>query len=73
MGRSQRNTYPLVTYTFAMYSVAALWLSVPAFASLTPQGYGVRQVLSLIWVGLVPLAVGHTLYNAAVRAPTRRT
>ena len=67
IGRSQRNTYPLVTYTFAMYSVAALWLAAPALASLTPQGYGLRQVLSLIWVGLVPLAVGHTLYNAAVR------
>ena len=67
IGRSQRSTYPLVKYTLAVYSVAALWLVLPAVASFSASGYGPRQVLALIWVGIVPLAVGHTLYNAAIR------
>ncbi len=67
MGRSQRNTYPLVSYTLGVYSVAALWLILPAAATFNAAGYGVRQILALIWVGVVPLAVGHTLYNAAIR------
>ena len=67
VGRSQRGVYPLLTYAFGVYAVATLWLIPPALLSLTPEGYGIRQILSLIWVGVVPLAVGHTLYNAAIR------
>jgi drug/metabolite transporter (DMT)-like permease len=67
IGRSQRNAYPLLGYTLAVYSAAALWLILPAAASFRLAGYGLRQVLALIWVGVVPLAVGHTLYNAAIR------
>ena len=67
VGRSQRDIYPLLTYAFGVYAVATLWLIPPALMSLTPGGYGIRQILSLIWVGVVPLAVGHTLYNAAIR------
>jgi len=67
VGRSQRGVYPLLTYAFGVYAVATLWLIPPALLSLTPEGYGTRQILSLIWVGVVPLAVGHTLYNAAIR------
>lgn len=67
VGRSQREVYPLLTYTFGVYAVATLWLIPPALMSLTPDGYGTRQILSLLWVGIVPLAVGHTLYNAAIR------
>ena len=67
MGRSQRTAYPLLTYAFALYGVAALWLLPAALATFTPSGYGLRQVLSLIAVGIIPMAIGHTLYNAAVR------
>ena len=67
MGRSQRELYPLLTYAFGVYAVAALWLIPSALASLTPSGYGLQQILALLWVGIVSLAVGHTLYNAAVR------
>lgn len=67
MGRSQRTAYPLLTYTFAIYGVAALWLVPAALVTFTPAGYGPRQILSLIGVGAIPLAVGHTLYNAALR------
>ena len=67
MGRSQRAAYPLLTYAFALYGVAALWLLPAALITFTPSGYGLRQVLSLIAVGIIPMAIGHTLYNAAVR------
>jgi len=67
MGRSQRTVYPLLTYAFAIYGVAAVWLIPAAAITFTPAGYGPRQVLSLIGVGAIPLAVGHTLYNAALR------
>jgi drug/metabolite transporter (DMT)-like permease len=67
LGRSQREVYPLLTYTFGVYAVATLWLIPPAVAAFTPSGYGLRQILALLWVGVIPLAVGHTLYNAAIR------
>lgn len=67
MGRSQRNAYPLLTYALGVYAVAALWLIPSAVLSLTPRGYGPGQILALLWAGIVPLAVGHTLYNAAIR------
>jgi drug/metabolite transporter (DMT)-like permease len=66
-GRSQRERMPLATYAFAVYSIAALWL-LPAAAMTTAPG----PVPGSSWVavavlGLVPLAAGHTLYNAALR------
>ena len=67
MGRSQRTAYPLLTYAFAIYGVAAVWLIPAAAVTFTPAGYGPRQILSLIGVAAIPLAVGHTLYNAALR------
>lgn len=67
IGRSQRSTYPLLTYAFAVYGVAALWLFPAGLVSFTPSNYGLRQVLALLALGVLPLAVGHTLYNAAVR------
>ena len=67
VGRVQRDTYPLLTYAFGVYAAATLWLVPSAVIGFTPSGYGVRQVLSLLWAGAVPVAVGHTLYNAAIR------
>jgi len=67
IGRSQRNTYPLLTYTFAAYAVAGLWTLPPAIATWTPEAYRPLQILSIIAAGVVPLGIGHTLYNAAIR------
>jgi drug/metabolite transporter (DMT)-like permease len=67
MGRSQRTTYPLLTYAFATYGVAGLWMLPAALVTWTPAGYGLRQVAALTMSGVLPLALGHTLYNAAVR------
>jgi len=65
-GRSERERYPLFTYAGLVYGVAAIWLLPFAAATTTfvPQW---PQVLSVVGLGLVPMAVGHTLYNAAVR------
>jgi len=67
IGRSQRDRYPLLTYAFATYAVAGLWLLPAAWLTFDPTHYGARQLLALLALGVLPLAVGHTLYNAAVR------
>jgi drug/metabolite transporter (DMT)-like permease len=67
IGRSQRDRYPLLTYAFATYAVAGLWLLPAAWFTFSSTHYGARQLLALLAMGVVPLAVGHTLYNAAVR------
>lgn len=66
-GRSQRENYPLLTYAFFVYGLAALWAAPTAIATFTPNGYGSRQIISLLALGLLPLGLGHTLYNAAIR------
>ncbi len=67
VGRFQRGSYPLLTYALGVYAMATLWLTPAAVVAFTPSGYGVRQILSLLWAGAVPVAIGHTLYNAAIR------
>lgn len=66
-GRSQRANYPLLSYAFWVYLLAAGWMLPVAVANFTPAGYGARQVFSLAALGIVPLGLGHTLYNAALR------
>jgi drug/metabolite transporter (DMT)-like permease len=65
-GRSERERYPLLHYAAGVYGMAALWLIGPAFIS-SGGGYGWRQILALLGLGLLPTAMGHTLYNAALR------
>lgn len=65
-GRSQRERYPLFTYAGLVYGIAALWLAPFAAATTTfvPEW---PQLASVIGLGLLPMAMGHTLYNAAIR------
>lgn len=65
-GRSQRERYPLFTYAAATYGAAALWLT-PVALPLAGAGWGWRQALSVLALGVFPLGIGHTLYNAALR------
>lgn len=67
MGRSQRHRYPLLSYSGTVYLVAGLWLLPFALLTLSPGGYSVASVSSLLALGLVPLGIGHTFYNAALR------
>jgi drug/metabolite transporter (DMT)-like permease len=77
-GRSQRARYSLLAYTTAVYGVAAVWL-IPAFAAGLlgagrPLGagggaslYTWPRLLALAGAGILPLGLGHTLYNASLR------
>ncbi|MDE3078221.1 MAG: DMT family transporter [Chloroflexota bacterium] len=77
-GRHERERYRLLPYTTTVYSLAALWL-LPAFvvgfagfgrpASIGGgwSVYSVRTVLAVLGAGILPLGIGHTLYNASVR------
>lgn len=66
-GRSQRHRYPLFAYAGSVYLVAALWATPVAATSFSPSGYTAAAVASVLALGLIPLAAGHTLYNAALR------
>jgi drug/metabolite transporter (DMT)-like permease len=72
-GRTQRAKYPLFTYASGVYGVAGLWLLPLALLTFQmPEQVG-RSMLAVLALGLFPLGIGHTLYNAALRRahPTR--
>jgi drug/metabolite transporter (DMT)-like permease len=66
-GRSQREHYGLFTYAGTVYALAALWTLPAAAVAFTPAGYQQRSVLAVLAAGLIPMAAGHTMYNAALR------
>jgi drug/metabolite transporter (DMT)-like permease len=66
-GRSQRARYPLLIYAGTVYGLAALWALPAAALTFTPAGYGLRQISSIVALGALPMSLGHTLYNAALR------
>ncbi len=66
-GRSQRERYGLFTYTGTVYGFGALWALPAALLFLSPAGYNPQSLLALLLAGLIPLGLGHTLYNAALR------
>lgn len=66
-GRSERERHPLFRYTTNVYGLAALWL-LPLTLYLSFQhSYSLIAIGSVIALGIFPLGLGHTLYNAAVR------
>jgi drug/metabolite transporter (DMT)-like permease len=65
-GRRERARYPLLHYAGMVYAVAALWLA--PFALLEPIPVAsVESVAAIVALGVFPLAIGHTLYNASLR------
>jgi drug/metabolite transporter (DMT)-like permease len=66
-GRGLRGRYPLLAYTPAIYGAAALWLLPVAAIQFEPAHYTPATILAVVALGLVPLGLGHTLYNAALR------
>ena len=66
-GRSQRERYGLFTYAGTVYALAALWTLPAAVIAFTPVGYQGRSLLAVLAAGLIPMAAGHTMYNAALR------
>lgn len=66
-GRRQRDRYSLFTYAIAVYGLAALWMLPAAIINFTPAGYRPGPLLAVLALGIFPLGIGHTLYNAALR------
>ncbi len=68
-GRGERDRHPLFRYTTNVYGFAALWLLPVALleALLQPHAYPAQAVSSVVILGVLPLGLGHTLYNAAIR------
>lgn len=66
-GRAQRERYGLFTYAGAVYGLAALWMLPAAVFSFRPAALTPTTLLAVLAAGLLPLASGHTLYNAALR------
>lgn len=69
MGRYERDNYTLFSYASAVYGVAAIWLipgAIFGFAT-RPFDFPPGAVLAVVALGLFPLALGHTLYNAGLR------
>lgn len=66
-GRSQRERYGLFTYTGTVYGIAAIWALPSAALTLSAEALQIKPLLALLAAGLIPLGIGHTLYNAALR------
>lgn len=66
-GRGQRSRYSLWTYTSGVYGMAGLWLLPAAILSFEMTEQIDLALLSVLGLGVFPLAMGHTLYNAALR------
>jgi drug/metabolite transporter (DMT)-like permease len=69
-GRYERARYQLLVYAWRVYGAAALWLTPVVLLTaptLPPEAWGARQIGSVVALGVGPLALGHTLYNASLR------
>lgn len=66
-GRGERDHHPLFRYTTNVYGFAALWLlPITLFLAFT-HTYPLAAIGAVVALGVFPLGLGHTLYNAAVR------
>lgn len=65
-GRRERNSYPLLKYVFWVYLFAAIFL-VPFYMTDFVAPARPIQITSILLLGLLPTAMGHTMYNSGVR------
>jgi drug/metabolite transporter (DMT)-like permease len=66
LGRHLRGALPLLRYVFWLYLTAGL-IALPAAAATLTAPYQVGALFAVTLQALLPLAFGHTLYNAAIR------
>jgi len=66
-GRAQRERYSLWTYATGVYGMAGLWLLPLSVLTWRLPEQVVPALLSVLALGVLPLGIGHTLYNAALR------
>ena len=67
IGRSEREKHPLFCYTTYVYGWAALWLLPIALLFAFKHTYPLTALGSILALGILPLGLGHTIYNAALR------
>jgi drug/metabolite transporter (DMT)-like permease len=67
VGRGERDRHPLFRYTTNVYGLAALWLLPIALFFAFSHAYPLGAIGAVIALGVFPLGLGHTLYNASVR------
>lgn len=66
-GRGERDHHPLFRYTTNVYGIAALWLLPVTLYFAFQHAYPLAAVGAVLALGIFPLGLGHTLYNAAIR------
>ena len=66
-GRGERDHHPLLRYTTNVYGLAALWLLPIALFFAFSHAYPLGAIGAVVALGVFPLGLGHTLYNASVR------
>jgi drug/metabolite transporter (DMT)-like permease len=66
-GRGERDRHPLFRYTTNVYGLAALWLLPAVLYFAFQHAYPLAAIAAVAALGIFPLGLGHTLYNAAVR------
>jgi drug/metabolite transporter (DMT)-like permease len=66
-GRAQRARYSLWSYASGVYGMAGLWLLPLAILTFDLPAKVGLSLLSVLILGVFPLGIGHTLYNAALR------
>ena len=66
-GRGERDRHPLFRYTTNVYGLAALWLLPVTLYFAFGHAYPLGAVGAVEALGVFPLGLGHTLYNAAIR------
>ena len=66
-GRGERSRYPLLVYAGSVYLAASAWLLPTVAAGFRLSRYDAGNVGALLALAVLPLALGHTLYNAALR------
>jgi drug/metabolite transporter (DMT)-like permease len=67
IGRGERERHPLFRYTTNVYGLAALWLLPITLFFAFQHAYSLAAIGAVVALGVFPLGLGHTLYNAAVR------
>jgi drug/metabolite transporter (DMT)-like permease len=66
-GRGERDHHPLFRYTTNVYGMAALWLLPVVSFFAFQHTYPLAAVGAVVALGIFPLGLGHTLYNASIR------
>jgi drug/metabolite transporter (DMT)-like permease len=67
VGRGERERHPLYRYTTNVYGFAALWLLPLTLIFAFGHAYPLPAIGAVLALGIFPLGLGHTLYNASVR------